>query len=66
MHVTAYQYKSPQRWIAARNGGCLGGPCIFTEIQMAINFTGSFYVSGIFPSMIFASPLGVSGNWHFV
>ena len=61
--MTAYHYKSRQRWIAAHGGGWA---LYFYRDRNDHQLSGSCYVSGILPSMILASPLGVSGNSHFI
>ena len=43
----------------------VGGPCISTGIGITINLM-DHSMSGILPSMILASPLGVSSHRHFV
>ena len=63
MHLTAYQCKFHQQLIAA-HGGEWG--MSFYRIKNDHQLLGSLCVCGNLPSMIFASPLDVSGHWHFV
>ena len=63
MHLTAYRYKSHQRWTGTRGGGWALYFCMDRNDH---ELTGSFYFSGMLPSVVLASPLGVSGHWHFI
>ena len=65
MHLTAH--KSHQRWVVFRGGGW---SLYFYRDRNDHQLSGSFYVSGILPSMVLASPVCVralpfgSKNWR--